>query len=185
MSFVFFTVSFLLIGFNSRHFTVLISIYILFVTCEEIYYYISAVLWLSVGRLEDEENASDFDSEEKGEEEDVEEEGEDEDDDSASGQVKAPPKRKRSDKNNARTNAALQAQPNTIETAARANVLEYKEHGSAGNSTLEKKSKEIEHARGKSNSVAAPTGTTSESTKSSTNPPPSNLLTCLLGFSYC
>ncbi|KAI6677597.1 hypothetical protein NL676_038393 [Syzygium grande] len=56
------------------------------------------------------------------------------------------------------------------ETAARAKVTGYKERGSAGNST-KKTNKENKYAGEKSNSVAASTGTTSESTKPSANPP--------------
>ncbi|XP_030531954.1 NAC domain-containing protein 2-like [Rhodamnia argentea] len=81
--------------------------------------------------------------------------------------------------------AAVNIKPECIsldETASRAKVLGYKEHGSAGNSVKKTSSKETEHAGEISNSVAAPTGTTSESTESYTNHPLPNLVNVLVGI---
>ncbi|KAI6677603.1 hypothetical protein NL676_038399 [Syzygium grande] len=84
-----------------------------------------------------------------------------------------------------RETAVINIKPERIsldETAARAKVIGYKERGSAGNSTKKTYSKEIEYAREKSHSVAASTGTTSESTETSTNPPLANLVNVLIGI---
>ncbi|XP_030445189.1 uncharacterized protein LOC115667788 isoform X1 [Syzygium oleosum] len=68
------------------------------------------------------------------------------------------------------------------EAAATAKVLKYREHCSASNSPRKKTSREIEHAREKANSVTALTRPTAKSTKSSTNPPLSNLWNVLVGI---
>ncbi|KAI6677598.1 hypothetical protein NL676_038394 [Syzygium grande] len=83
-----------------------------------------------------------------------------------------------------RETAVINTKPECIsldETAARAKVIGCKERGSASNST-KKTNKENEYAGEKSNSVAASTGTTSESTKTSTNPPLANLVNVLFGI---
>ncbi|KAF8019624.1 hypothetical protein BT93_G0340 [Corymbia citriodora subsp. variegata] len=68
------------------------------------------------------------------------------------------------------------------ESAAKAKVLECREHGSASNSPRKTSSTEIEPAGEKSNSVTASTGPSTENTKSSANLPQRNLGNLLVGI---
>ncbi|KAF8019595.1 hypothetical protein BT93_G0320 [Corymbia citriodora subsp. variegata] len=68
------------------------------------------------------------------------------------------------------------------ESAAKAKVLECREHGSASNSPRKTSSTEIEPAGEKSNSVTASTGPSTENTKSSANLPLRNLGNLLVGI---